>query len=104
MRAAPATVQVPTSTATAYGGLATTWTDAAVVWVELDPGAPTAAAATADSPPERLAHAEGRARTHPALAVGVRLDAGDGPPWSVAGLRRDDPVPGRCVLILERLL
>ena len=104
MRAVPATVQTATATATAYGGQALAWADAAVVWVELKRSAPSAAAEAADAPPERLERAQATARVHPALASGVRLLDGDGPPWTVTDLRSDEPVPGRCVLLLERLL
>ncbi len=104
MRAVPAVVQTCAETDTAYGGRAVAWADAAVVWVELDRSAPTAAASASDAPPERLERAEGRTRTHPALAAGVRLTTDDGPPWTVATVHADEPVPGRCVLLLERLL
>ena len=104
MRAVPAVVQAPVEAETPYGGRSATWTAVATVWVELHRSAPAAAAAAADTPPERTERAEARARTHPALAPGVRLDTGEGPPWTVTALRADAPVPGRCVLLLDRLL
>lgn len=104
MRALPAVVQAPAATPTAYGGLATAWADVATVWVELARSAPAASDSAAGAPPERLERAQATARTHPALASGVRLATGDGPPWSVTTTRNDEPVPGRCVLLLERLL
>lgn len=104
MRAVPATVQAPAAAETAYGGRATTWTDAGLVWVELKRSAPSTGAASGDAPPQRLERAEAAARTHPALAPGVRLQTSDGPPWTVLALRPDEPVPGRCMLLLERLL
>ncbi len=104
MRAVPATVQAAVAAETAYGGRSVAWTDVATVWVELHRSAPSTDAATAETPPERLERAEARARTHPALAPGVRLNTGDGPPWAVTAVRSDEPLPGRCILVLERLL
>lgn len=104
MRAAPAAVQAPVATETPYGGRSVAWTVVATVWVELHRSAPAADGASADQPPERVERAEARGRTHPALAPGVRLDTGDGPLWCVLAVRPDEPVPGRCVLLLDRLL
>lgn len=104
MRAAPATVQAPVAMETAYGGRSVAWTGVATVWVELRRSTPSTPASVDDAPPERAERAEARTRTHPALAPGVRLDTGDGPPWTVLAVRADEPVPGRCVLLLDRLL
>ena len=104
MRAVPAVVQAPVEAETAYGGRSVAWTAVATVWVELHRSAPAAPVSAVDTPPERAERAEARARTHPALAPGVRLDTGDGPPWTVSAVRADEPVPGRCVLLLDRLL
>lgn len=104
MRAVPAAVQAPVAADTPYGGRTTAWSAIATVWVELRRAAAPAVETAADQPPERVERAEARARTHPALAPGVRLDTGDGPPWTVLAVHADEPVPGRCVLLLDRLL
>ncbi len=103
MRAVPATVEAPVETETPFGGRAVAWAPAGVVWVELDPAAPREAGG-GDRPPERAQSATARARAHPALAPGVRLVTGDGPPWTVRAVTPDDPAPGRVVLLLDRLL
>ena len=102
MRPVPATVQTPSAAETPSGGRVVAWTAAGLVWIVLDrPAAHDAAGA--ERPPERSETAEARARTHPALAPGVRLDTGDGPPWGVVAVRPGDR-PGRVVLSLDRLL
>lgn len=103
MTAVPATVETAAETETAFGGRAPAWSPAGLVWVELAPDPPREAGG-GDRPPERTQAATARARAHPALAPGVRLLAGDGPPWTVRALRPDDPAPGRVVLSLDRLL
>ena len=104
MRPLPAALQTAVATETPYGGRTAAWVDTAVVWIELKRSTPVSTDASDDAPPQRLERAEARARAHPALVPGVRLAAGGGPPWSVTDVRADDPVPGRCLLLLERLL
>ena len=104
MRAVLANVQARTEAETPYGGRTVAWAQVATVWVEIRPAAPAEAAAPSGERPARRETAEGRARSHPALAAGVQLDAGDGPPWTVTAANPDDPAPGHVRLLLDRLL
>lgn len=103
MRAVPAVLEARTETETVYGGRGLSWAPVAAVWLELDRSTPRETEG-GDRPLERSETATGRARSHPALAAGVRLITGDGPPWTVRALHPDDPAPGRVVLLLDRLL
>ncbi len=103
MTAVPATLQAAAETETAEGGRARAWSDLALVWVELRPGAGSADAAEGQRP-VRVETASAGARDHPLAAAGQRLLTPDGPPWRVLAVRRADPAPGRMTLLLDRAL
>ena len=99
MRPVPAGLQTAVEAQTQYGGRTSTWTTVAVVWLTLERSFPRRTEG-GDRPPATTETAFGRARGHPLLATGSRLQAGPGAPWTVRAVLPD--APGRVRLDLER--
>ena len=101
MSARPARILDGAQSETAYGGLATVWSELALIWVALTPGAPRDAS-TGDAPPLRIETASALARDDARLHRGQRLAFAGEPPWTVTGVDHSHPRPGRMTLRLER--
>ena len=101
----PAVLQAATETETPYGGRDRTWTDVAVLWIALAPGAPGEVRDGSGSAPVGSASATAIAREHPSAVAGARLLVDDdADPWRVVRVDRGTPAPGRMTLRLDRLL
>ncbi len=98
-----ATLDAPSETPTAYGGLSLTWTQVATVWVAIRRAALREGAGAPGGPPAVSQGATATARDHPLAAAGQRLTPPGEDPFRVVEVRRGEPAPGAMTLILDRL-
>ena len=103
MFATPAALQAASETPTVYGGLTSTWTLAANLWIDLAPGS-SSWSQLEDQRPTRIETASAVARDDLRACAGQQLLAGADPnPWRVIAVQRARPEPGRMTLLLDRV-
>lgn len=84
-----------------FGGRTKSWVQVAALWVDLQPRGHRETADAA-ARPALIETAQAVARSHAAVARGMRLKAG-GEAWRVVAVIPASPRPGRMTLSLERI-